>query len=53
MATAGEAWWTNAGGYVPDVLNALAEHPGKVVLRYPGTELTATPRRPAWPACGA
>ncbi|MGW2919457.1 class I adenylate-forming enzyme family protein [Streptomyces angustmyceticus] len=41
MVTAGEAWWSNAGGYVPDVLRALAKHPGKVVLRYPDTELTA------------
>ncbi|MFJ7244223.1 class I adenylate-forming enzyme family protein [Kitasatospora sp. NPDC098652] len=41
MVTAGGAWWSDAGGYVPEVLAALAEHPGKVVLRYPGTELTA------------
>ncbi|MCX5388048.1 class I adenylate-forming enzyme family protein [Streptomyces sp. NBC_00083] len=41
MVTAGGAWWSDAGGYVPGVLEALAEHPGKVVLRYPGTELTA------------
>lgn len=41
MVAAGEAWWSNVGGYVPDVLNALAKQPDKVVLRYPGTELTA------------
>ncbi|GHB43721.1 fatty acid CoA ligase [Streptomyces xanthochromogenes] len=41
MVTAGEAWWSNVGGYVPGVLKVLAEQPDKVVLRYPGTELTA------------
>ncbi|MFI5522549.1 class I adenylate-forming enzyme family protein [Streptomyces platensis] len=41
MGTADGAWWSGAGGYVPDVLTVLAEQPGKVVLRYPGTELTA------------
>ncbi|WP_399087672.1 class I adenylate-forming enzyme family protein [Streptomyces sp. BBFR2] len=41
MVTAGGAWWAAAGGYVPEVLGVMAEHPEKVVLRYPGTELTA------------
>ncbi|MFJ9693235.1 class I adenylate-forming enzyme family protein [Kitasatospora sp. NPDC101183] len=41
MAGTGGAWWSGTGGYVPEVLGAVAAHPGKVVLRHPGGEMTA------------
>lgn len=41
MVDAVDAWWEKAGGYAAEVLSAIAGNPGKRVLHYQGSSITA------------